>query len=264
MDEVGAPEIQFFALETRIGRLRYLAYSIGVGLLVILPLIIGFLLLLHGSPVLGRALLFIAYVFSVAMSIIIAIRRLHDVDHSGWWCLFMFVPLANLALGLYLIFAPGSFSDNRFGDPPPPNTGWVIAGAWTYPGLIVLGIIIAILTPLFGSHAVTNEITQGMQILPGVESEMLVYYKANDAWPTSSGQIALPSLPPHGQLRSISIENDGSIHIIYERPLQVSGRSLFMTPNIGKDGSINWVCTTNIPHQFLTKQMAAQCWPMVD
>lgn len=264
MDEVSSPEIRFFALETRIGRLRYLAYGIGVELLAIIPAVIGFFLLYHGFHALGVLFLFICYAFLFVMDFIILIRRLHDLDLSGWWCLLVFVPIANLIFILYLIFKPGTDSDNRFGEPPPANSSWVIAGAWAYLGFIVLGIIIALLIPSIGSHAITNEITQGMQILPGVESEMLVYYKANDAWPTSSGQVALPSLPPHSQLRSISIENDSSIHIIYDWPRQVSGHSLFMTPNVSKDGSINWVCTTNIPHQFLTQQMAAQCWPMVD
>jgi|LGOV01.1.fsa_nt_gb uncharacterized membrane protein YhaH (DUF805 family) len=46
------------------------------------------------------------------------IRRLHDIDKSGWWFLFSFVPLLNIALAITLLFWPGTKGDNRFGPPP--------------------------------------------------------------------------------------------------------------------------------------------------
>jgi len=56
-------------------------------------------------------------------TIAVAIRRLHDTDHSGWWWLLGFV----CCIGpLILIFAfyiqPGTPGDNRFGPPRQPNT----------------------------------------------------------------------------------------------------------------------------------------------
>lgn len=46
------------------------------------------------------------------------IRRLHDIDKSGWWFLLSFVPLLNIALAAALLFWPGTQGDNRFGPPP--------------------------------------------------------------------------------------------------------------------------------------------------
>ena len=46
----------------------------------------------------------------------VAIRRLHDIDKSGWWLLLIFIPLIGL---IVLIFWFASKSDegiNRFGD----------------------------------------------------------------------------------------------------------------------------------------------------
>ncbi|MGB9428879.1 MAG: DUF805 domain-containing protein [Gammaproteobacteria bacterium] len=264
MDEDDIQVLRFFSLGGRIGRLRYLAYGVGVVLLTVVPVIVGYVLVLHGFHALGVALLFICYAFAFVMDVIIPIRRLHDADLSGWWYLLMFVPLVNLGLILYLIFKPGTDSDNRFGAPPPPNSSWVIAGVWTYPALFILGITASSYLPSFGAHLITNRVTQGMQILPGVESQMLAYHKANGNWPNSSNEIALPALPANSEVKSIDIASDSSIHLVYDRPPQLSGRSLYMTPNIGSDGTVNWVCTTNIPQQYLTKQMAAQCWPMAE
>ena len=44
-------------------------------------------------------------------------RRLHDLDKSGWLSLLVFVPLANVIMGIILLFKPGSHEVNRFGLP---------------------------------------------------------------------------------------------------------------------------------------------------
>lgn len=49
-------------------------------------------------------------VFQLAIlipSLAIAVRRLHDLDRSGWWLIAMFVPLVNLGLVLYLLIVKG-------------------------------------------------------------------------------------------------------------------------------------------------------------
>ena len=46
------------------------------------------------------------------------IRRLHDLNHSGWWSLLAFVPLVNFILAIYLTFFRGTVGENRFGADP--------------------------------------------------------------------------------------------------------------------------------------------------
>lgn len=46
--------------------------------------------------------------------IVAGIRRLHDLNWSGWWILFAFVPIANMGLLLIQLFSPGKTDGNRW------------------------------------------------------------------------------------------------------------------------------------------------------
>jgi uncharacterized membrane protein YhaH (DUF805 family) len=59
----------------------------------------------------------------MVVTIIFFIRRLHDIDLSGWWALLMLVPLVNFVFGLYALIKPGTAGVNRFG-PPRETRGW--------------------------------------------------------------------------------------------------------------------------------------------
>mgnify|MGYP000573615578 CR=1 FL=1 len=54
---------------------------------------------------------------SIIPSIAVAVRRLHDIDRSGWWLLISFVPLIGALLLLYWYVQPGTPGANRFGEP---------------------------------------------------------------------------------------------------------------------------------------------------
>lgn len=47
-----------------------------------------------------------------------AIRRLHDLDKSGWLLLLMFVPIVGFFFGWYLILVKGTNGNNRYGPDP--------------------------------------------------------------------------------------------------------------------------------------------------
>ena len=48
------------------------------------------------------------------------VKRLHDANKSGWLLLLGLIPLVNIALGLYMLFADGTVGPNRYG-PDPKN-----------------------------------------------------------------------------------------------------------------------------------------------
>ena len=44
--------------------------------------------------------------------------RLHDLDHTGWLSLLMFIPLVNILFVIYILFFRGTVGDNRYGRDP--------------------------------------------------------------------------------------------------------------------------------------------------
>ena len=137
-----------FSLEGRIGRWRFLGYSFAY--LFLMGMVLGALEIAgvvppkfgpNGDLVLGL----LCYVPLT----LTGRRRLHDLDHSGWWLLMFIVPFLNLIIGLYLTFGRGTEGANRFGPPPEKN----------HPGIYLLfllpfiGIMAAIAIPAYQHYA---------------------------------------------------------------------------------------------------------------
>ena len=51
--------------------------------------------------------IFILYIISMAIVLTAAVKRLGDVNLSPFFCIFLFVPILNILLVLYLLFASG-------------------------------------------------------------------------------------------------------------------------------------------------------------
>lgn len=119
----------WFSVQGRIGRLRYLVYSL-------IPALVLLLLLayLAGPRGVGRDVrIELALGFAAAALSVWAVmtrRRLGDVALPGWWALLVVVPLANVALAAYLLFRRGDAGGNIHGAPPAPNTILVGSGVW--------------------------------------------------------------------------------------------------------------------------------------
>src|ERR1700743_339695 len=118
-DEPVASDIRFFSLTERIGRLRYLAYGVGLGLLTLVPLLLCYVVAL-AVPFAGGALAVGTEIVLIVFSWGLLVRRLHDMDKPGWWSLLAFVPIGNLVLVIMLLFVGGTVGENRFGPQPPP------------------------------------------------------------------------------------------------------------------------------------------------
>ena len=156
-DETYSPQI--ISIHGRLGRLRYLAYtwvsaillSIVSGILaaVLLPLFIK-----PGSTqptVVGAIAAILVYLPIIAASLIYTKRRLNDLDHSGWFGLFMLVPFLNILCGLYLLIAPGSSDNNRYGAKPEKNSSLLMIAGVLAP-LLVIGILAAIAIPAYQKY----------------------------------------------------------------------------------------------------------------
>ena len=100
----GRPEYWFFTL-------IYLVAA------VVLALIDGILGTVHARAGIGL----LSGVFALALflpALAVTVRRLHDSNRSGWWCLVSLVPLLGPLVLLVLMLLRGSAGPNRFGPAP--------------------------------------------------------------------------------------------------------------------------------------------------
>jgi uncharacterized membrane protein YhaH (DUF805 family) len=142
--------VKLFAVSGRIGRARYIVYSILVQFALILPA----MALVALSPGPGLAVLAVAYIATFVISIMLTIQRSHDFNMTGWFSLLVFVPFANLVFW----FIPGSDGPNRFGAKTQPNSTRVIVSL--VPVVFVLGIVAAVALPAYQDYVKRAATTQ--------------------------------------------------------------------------------------------------------
>lgn len=110
----------FFTSKGRLNRKSYiyrsiflsLVLSVVQGVLTFAANTIGALELLFAVVAFGFSL------FGFVSNIMMGVRRLHDLDLSGWWMLLLCVPLINLFFAIYIYFFKGTEGPNQYGDDP--------------------------------------------------------------------------------------------------------------------------------------------------
>lgn len=117
------------SLTQRLGRLRLACYQFTAGLITALVILLNLLLAQAYWPgwtgsLIAAAVAVLAMIYQLGL----LVRRLHDMDKSGFWILLSLVPVINIFFYLYLYLGEGSGAMNRFGTPNPP------------PGVLVLSI----------------------------------------------------------------------------------------------------------------------------
>lgn len=118
----------------RFGRLSYLAWTFIVSLLYFCALLVlvavSAVIVASSSTIFSLdtlftdglgyliALLFFAVIiFFMVLFINLTIRRLHDLNKSGWLCLIMLIPLVNIGFWIYVMCFKGSIGANTYGEP---------------------------------------------------------------------------------------------------------------------------------------------------
>jgi uncharacterized membrane protein YhaH (DUF805 family) len=130
-------------LPGRIGRLRFLAY----GLLPNALLILCVMVLMTGSVASGAGLTVALGLFAaaaLALGVLNGVRRLHDLGRKGWLAIGLLIPFVNVAVALWLLFAPGEPDANRYGPAPGANSRAVVALACGVPLILVAAIAAAV------------------------------------------------------------------------------------------------------------------------
>ncbi len=173
-----------WSLKGRFGRLSYLAWLLVVALAIVATIgvfvgifaaIGGFHSGQHFGLIVGGIAVAILYIAMIYFSIIIGIRRLHDLNRTGWWMLLQLLPFAggilsalhigavfmvvsvvvSLVFGLYLIFAKGTEGVNDYGV-QRPTPQWEKVVGWIYIvlvfGVAVVGVLAAISIPAYQDY----------------------------------------------------------------------------------------------------------------
>jgi len=77
----------------------------------------------HHENILVLAAMFAIYMCLLVSAFGLAVRRLHDFDATGWFSLWSFVPLANIALAVFLFSQESKplHEPNKYGLPKEPH-----------------------------------------------------------------------------------------------------------------------------------------------
>lgn len=106
---------RYAKFDGRAGRAEFWLFYLANFLISLALVAIG--LILHW---LFTVLLVVYAIAVIVPTIAVSIRRLHDVDKSGWWLLISLIPLGQLVL-LFFYIMSGSPHQNRYGDAPEPT-----------------------------------------------------------------------------------------------------------------------------------------------
>jgi uncharacterized membrane protein YhaH (DUF805 family) len=135
------------SLQGRIGRVRYLACGLLPGALLFLCVMV----LMTGGAASGAGLTVALGLFAaaaLALGVVNGVRRLHDMGRKGWLAIGLLVPVVNVGVGLWLLFAPGDADANRYGPAPGANSRAVLVLACSVPVILVAAVLAAVaLTP---------------------------------------------------------------------------------------------------------------------
>ncbi len=142
--------LNLFSPAGRIGRIRYLGYSMGLSILIML--VTGIL-----SAATSPAILPLSYIPVIYVSLMLAIKRSHDFNTTGWLSVLVLVPLINFLF----LFIPGTDGPNRFGNKTAPNgrAGAIVVVALI--GFALLGIVAAIAIPAYQDYTKRARAVQG-------------------------------------------------------------------------------------------------------
>lgn len=113
---------QYFDFSGRARRKEYWMYTLFNLLALIAASIVDSVLGLTGEAGIGP--IYGLYAIAVLIpGLAVSVRRLHDIDRSGWWLLIAFIPLIGAIVLIVWACSEGTRGDNRFGADPKADEG---------------------------------------------------------------------------------------------------------------------------------------------
>lgn len=162
-------EVKLLSISGRIGRLRYLGYTMGYGMLIYMAFaaVGGVMLAMGLAREIFMGMVGIGYVLVLVLSMMLTIQRAHDFNTTGWLALLAFVPLLNLIFW----FIPGTDGENRFGKKTPPNRGGLVWVVVAILAIAMIGILAAIAIPAYQAYVHKAQAAAQSNLAPAAQSE---------------------------------------------------------------------------------------------
>ena len=112
------------------GRSRRMEYWYFVLFNILVSIVLGVIdALLFGTLDSGMGVGLLSGIYGLAIlipSLAVTVRRLHDIDRSGWWILIALVPLIGTIVLLVFALLEGTAGPNRYGPNPKEATARVL------------------------------------------------------------------------------------------------------------------------------------------
>ena len=121
LDIIIRPWLHAFTFQGRATRTEYWLFA----LQLVIVIAWEFILLLGvgssgsaGIGTVGAIIIILSFVFAFIANLTATVRRLHDQDKSGWFCLVQFIPMVGGLIFFVLTLWPGTPGENSYGYDP--------------------------------------------------------------------------------------------------------------------------------------------------
>lgn len=147
--------LKVFTVNGRIGRLRFLAWTLVLSVVILLVSSVFFTVGLGIAAVSPTIAMVIGFLVGIAIlvaavwvSVQITVQRLHDLGWSGWLWFLHLVPFVGSIFPILLMVLPGNTGANQYGAPPPRNSTAVkiLSALWlafiplVFAGAVLVGM----------------------------------------------------------------------------------------------------------------------------
>ncbi len=195
-------ELKPFSFAGRIGRLRYLAWTMVLILVVIgagtTAAVFAIGLISSDSSaglILGGLLAFFLCLAIGLVSIQICVQRLHDIGWSGWLWLLHLVPIVGSVFPFVIMCVPGNQAVNRYGPPPPPNSTAVkvLSSLWlVLIAVVFIGALAGGFSTLQQQYESAAEASYDSSVIDQVEVEPAQAIEMPDTADEETEQVPAP------------------------------------------------------------------------
>lgn len=218
-----------FSPKGRFGRLSYIAWLFitsmlyscalfivfGVAAVALLKSGAGFdptLLMTTGLGIFTIILFIAVIIIFTVVSVCLCIRRLHDLNKSGWLWLLFLIPIVNIIFGIYIFVAKGTDGPNNYGPKRPTEQTEKLLG-------IVYSVFLAIFIVAYGGIIAWAYSMQGQLPYSQMQSYEHDMEEMSEASPVQSEEIpAEADTEETTQEEHAAEESHDTVEINTERP----------------------------------------------